>query len=76
MMSIIKNYGIETAGKFGEGNFFVKLPNEETVDILKKKNISLEDKVEVTRNLIEENDLKSFNQIKQALKYGRIWIFN
>ena len=53
MMSIIKNYGIDTAGKFGEGNFFVKLPNEETVDILKKKNISLEDKVEVTRNLIE-----------------------
>jgi len=67
MMSIIKNYGIDTAGKFGEGNFFVKLPNEETVDILKKKNISLEDKVEVTRNLIKENDLKSFNQIKQAL---------
>jgi len=68
LLSLTKNYDVETAGKQGEGNFFVKLPNKETVDILRKKNISSKDLVEVTRNLVTENNLKSFGQINKALE--------
>ena len=61
-------YGIETAGSHGQGNFFVKLPNQETIDILKKKYVPLDDKIQIAKNLVEENELKSFLQINKALK--------
>jgi len=63
------NIELKPKGPSKQFGYWVKLPSEEDINTIVKQNLPKDSKVEVIKNLVEENDLKSFAQINKALRF-------